>query len=163
MENLDYYWNMIVDMTIKYAPKLLLALIVLLIGLKIINVIMKVIRKGMDKRDMDDTLKPFLTSLVGWTLKAILIVSVIQMVGVATTSFIAVLGAAGLAIGLAFQGALGNFAGGVLLLVFRPYKVGDLIESQGHLGVVKEIQIFTTVLLNPQKNDYFTKRCCCQW
>jgi small conductance mechanosensitive channel len=72
------------------------------------------------------------------------------MVGVETTSFIAVLGAAGLAVGLAFQGALGNFAGGVLILVFKPYQIGDLIESQGQLGVVKEIQIFTTILLNPQ-------------
>lgn len=150
MENLDYYWNMIVDMTIKYSPKVLLAIIVLVIGLRIISMITKMMRKAMDKKEMDDTLKPFLTSLIGWTLKAILIVSVIQMLGVATTSFIAVLGAAGLAIGLAFQGALSNFAGGVLLLVFRPYKVGDLIEAQGQLGVVKEMQIFTTILLNPQ-------------
>lgn len=79
-----------------------------------------------------------------------LIISVIQMIGVETTSFIAVLGAAGLAIGLAFQGTLANFAGGALLLVFKPYKVGDLIEAQGQLGVVKEIQIFTTILLSPQ-------------
>lgn len=150
MENMDYYWNMIVEMTIEYAPKILLALIVLLVGLKVISLIVKVAKKAMDKKGMDETLKPFLTSLIGWSLKAILIVSVIQMLGVATTSFIAVLGAAGLAIGLAFQGALSNFAGGILLLVFRPYKVGDLIEAQGQLGVVKEMQIFTTVLLNPQ-------------
>jgi len=104
----------------------------------------------MTKRKTDETLRPFVLSLLGWTLKIMLFISVIQMLGVATTSFIAVLGAAGLAIGLAFQGTLANFAGGALLLVFKPYKVGDLIEAQGQLGVVKEIQIFTTILLNPQ-------------
>ena len=104
----------------------------------------------MKKRNTDETLRPFVLSLIGWTLKIMLFISVIQMLGVATTSFIAVLGAAGLAIGLAFQGTLANFAGGALLLIFKPYKVGDLIEAQGKLGVVKEIQIFTTILLNPQ-------------
>jgi small conductance mechanosensitive channel len=72
------------------------------------------------------------------------------MVGIATTSFVAVLGAAGLAVGLALQGSLANFAGGVLVMVFKPYKVGDLIEAQGHLGVVKEVQIFNTILISPQ-------------
>ena len=89
-------------------------------------------------------------SLIGWGLKALLFVSVIQMLGVATTSFVAVLGAAGLAVGLALQGTLANFAGGVLILLFKPYKVGDLIEAQGEFGSVKEIQIFTTVLLTPE-------------
>jgi len=111
---------------------------------------MKMLNKGMSKRGTDETLRPFVLSLLGWVLKIMLFISVIQMLGVATTSFIAVLGAAGLAIGLAFQGTLANFAGGALLLVFKPYKVGDLIEAQGQLGVVKEIQIFTTILLNPQ-------------
>jgi small conductance mechanosensitive channel len=152
MENIDftYYWNLLVEMIVKYVPKFILALIVLWIGLRIIAGIVKMTKKSMAKRDTDETLRPFLVSLLSWVLKAMLIISVIQMVGIETTSFIAVLGAAGLAIGLAFQGALGNFAGGVLLLVFKPYKVGDLIKSQGQLGVVKEIQIFTTVLLDPQ-------------
>ncbi|EGG98166.1 Small-conductance mechanosensitive channel [gamma proteobacterium IMCC2047] len=82
-------------------------------------------------------------------LKALLLVSVASMVGIETTSFIAVLGAAGLAIGLALQGSLSNFAGGVLLLLFKPYKVGDVIETQGHIGTVNSIQIFTTVLKTP--------------
>jgi small conductance mechanosensitive channel len=82
-------------------------------------------------------------------LKLLLFISVASMVGIATTSFIAVLGAAGLAIGLALQGSLGNFAGGVLILIFKPYNVGELIEAQGHLGVVKEVQIFNTILLTP--------------
>lgn len=152
MENLDIdkYWNLIVDMTVAYVPKFLLALVVLLVGLRIIKLIIKLLNKGMEKKKTDATLRPFLTSLLSWVLKAMLFISVIQMIGVETTSFIAVLGAAGLAIGLAFQGTLANFAGGALLLVFKPYKVGDLIEAQGQLGVVKEIQIFTTILLNPQ-------------
>jgi len=152
MENIDFskYWDMFVNMAVVYVPKFLLALIVLLVGLRIIAMIIKLVRKGMEKRKTDATLRPFLVSILSWVLKAMLIISVIQMIGVETTSFIAVLGAAGLAVGLAFQGTLANFAGGALLLVFKPYKVGDLIEAQGQLGVVKEIQIFTTILLNPQ-------------
>lgn len=104
----------------------------------------------MEKRGTDETLRPFLLNLLSWILKAALVITVIQMLGVATTSFVALLGVAGLAVGFALQGTLANFAGGALILLFKPYKVGDLIESQGHLGVVKEIQIFTTILLNPQ-------------
>jgi len=150
MEKLNQYWDMAVDTAALYAPKVLLALVVLLIGLRIIAVISKLIGRGLDKRGTDVTLKPFILSLLSWIFKAMLFISVIQMMGIATTSFIAVLGAAGLAIGLALQGTLANFAGGALILLFKPYKVGDLIESMGKLGVVKEIQIFTTVLLNPQ-------------
>lgn len=150
MEQLDYYWQKAVELTIAYAPKVLLAIIVLLIRLKIISVLMRLLKKGMEKRGTDETLRPFIINLLSWLLKIMLFISVFQMIGIATTSFIAVLGAAGLAIGLALQGTLANFAGGALILIFKPYKVGDLIESQGHLGVVKEIQIFTTILLNPQ-------------
>ena len=150
MEQIDHYWQLALDYTLTYAPKFLLAILFLIIGLRIISFLMKMVNKGMEKRKTDETLRPFVVSLLGWGLKVMLFISVIQMLGVATTSFIAVLGAAGLAIGLAFQGTLANFAGGALLLVFKPYKVGDLIESQGQLGVVKEIQIFTTILLNPQ-------------
>lgn len=150
MEKVEHYWQMAIDYAILYTPKILLALVVLLIGLKIISWIGKLMNKGMAKRGTDETLRPFLISLVSWGLKAMLLISVIQMIGVATTSFVAVLGAAGLAVGFALQGTLANFAGGALILLFKPYKVGDLIESQGKLGVVKEIQIFTTVLLNPQ-------------
>lgn len=150
MEQVNYYWQKTLDYIISVAPDILLALVVLLIGLKIISIIVKLVKKGMAKRKTDETLRPFLVSLLSWGLKAMLFISVFQMLGVATTSFVAVLGAAGLAIGLALQGTLANFAGGALLLIFKPYKVGDLIEAQGHLGVVKEIQIFTTILLNPQ-------------
>ena len=147
MEN---FLDQIVHYAKLYAPKLILAIVVLIIGMMVIKQIVKAVRKVMSKRDMEPSLQSFLGSLCSWILKILLFVAVLEMVGVATTSFIAILGAAGLAIGLALQGTLANFAGGVLLLIFKPYKVGDLIESQGVLGVVKEIQIFNTILLTPE-------------
>ena len=138
------------ELGIEYAPRLALAIITLLIGLWIIQGLSKVLKVSMNKSKVDPTLIPFIRSLVTWILKVLLFISVASMVGIATTSFVAVLGAAGLAIGLALQGSLGNFAGGVLIMIFKPYKVGDLIEAQGLLGVVKEVQIFNTILLSPQ-------------
>lgn len=138
------------ELTIEYAPKLALAIITLLIGLWIISGITKLVKLSMERSKVDPTLIPFMSSIVSWVLKVLLFISVASMIGIATTSFVAVLGAAGLAVGLALQGSLANFAGGVLVMVFKPYKVGDLIESQGHLGVVKEVQIFNTILLSPQ-------------
>lgn len=132
---------------LDYLPRLVLALLVLWIGWKLIQLAMRGLQRGLHHREVDPTLQRFLGSLIGWGLKVLLLISVVQMLGVATTSFVAVIGAAGLAVGLALQGTLANFAGGVLILLFRPYKVGDIIDAQGHLGEVKEIQIFTTVLL----------------
>lgn len=138
------------ELGLEYAPKLALAIVTLLIGLWVVKGIGKLLTVSMERSNVDPTLIPFLNSLVSWTLKVLLFISVASMVGIATTSFVAVLGAAGLAIGLALQGSLANFAGGVLIMIFKPYKVGDLIESQGHLGVVKEVQIFNTIILSPQ-------------
>lgn len=138
------------SMLAEYTPKVVLALITLVIGLQVIKMIMRMVAKALKSRAVDSTLGPFLNSIVSWILRLVLFVSVASMLGIKTTSFVAVLGAAGLAIGLALQGSLSNFAGGVLILLFRPYKVGDLIEAQGTLGVVQEIQVFTTILLNPQ-------------
>jgi small conductance mechanosensitive channel len=138
------------ELGLEYAPKLALAILTLIVGLWVISVLRKLVTGSMKKSKVDPTLIPFMTSLVSWMLKVLLFISVASMIGIATTSFIAVLGAAGLAIGLALQGSLANFAGGVLVMIFKPYKVGDLIESQGHLGVVKEVQIFNTILLSPQ-------------
>jgi small conductance mechanosensitive channel len=138
------------DKIMDYGPKLLLALVVLFIGLRIIKSITKMSNKRFEKTNLDPTLRPFLLSLISVLLKAMLFIAVASMIGVETTSFVAVLGAAGLAVGLALQGTLANFAGGVLLLIFKPYKVGDLIETQGHLGSVKEIQIFNSILLSPE-------------
>lgn len=137
-----------VEMLIEYGPKILLAIVVLIIGLRVIKIIQKAVRKGIGKSNVEEALQNFLGSLVGWILKIVLFIAVADMFGVETTSFVAIVGAAGLAIGLALQGTLANFAGGVLIMLFKPYKIGDLVESQGVLGVVKEIQIFNTILLS---------------
>lgn len=138
------------DMIMEYGPRAVGAIIVLIIGLWIIGRIVRMSDRLMNKRGMDASLIPFLRSMISILLKAVLVISVAGMVGIETTSFVAILGAAGLAVGLALQGTLQNFAGGVLILIFKPYKVGDLIETQGHLGAVKEIQIFVTVMLTPE-------------
>lgn len=137
-------------MTAEYAPKLLLAILVLVVGLRIVKVLLKQFSKILGKTKMDASLKPFLTGLTRATLMIILIISVAELVGIKTTSFIAVLGAASLAIGLALQGSLANFAGGVLILLFRPFRVGDLVEAQGHTGIVQKIDILVTFLDTPQ-------------
>ncbi|MCL4116293.1 UNVERIFIED_CONTAM: hypothetical protein GTU68_026038 [Idotea baltica] len=134
------------DLIINFGPKVIGAIVIWLVGSWIIKVILKNLKKALSKKDYDPSLQKFLLNLLKWTLKIVLIVVVLGTVGVETTSFAAILAAAGLAIGLALQGSLGNFAGGVLLMIFKPIKVGDLIEAQGELGVVKEIEIFTTKL-----------------
>lgn len=150
MSKMESLYNQGYEMGLAYAPKLALAIVTLIIGLWIIKGVGKLLQLSMGKSQVDPTLAPFIGNLVSWTLKALLFISVASMVGIATTSFIAVLGAAGLAVGLALQGSLANFAGGVLIMIFKPYKVGDLIETDGHLGVVKEVQIFNTILTSPQ-------------
>lgn len=139
-----------IKLVVSYGPKLLLAIFVLFAGFWIIKKISKLIAKLMEKRNVDVSLRSFLHSIINVALKILLIISVLQMVGVETTSFVAMLGAAGLAIGMALQGSLSNFAGGVLILLFKPYKVGDLIEAQGYTGTVDDIQIFTTKLKTAQ-------------
>lgn len=129
-----------------YAPKVVTALAILIIGLFVINLLVKMSKKIMVKGKVDVTLQKFLGDLLSWILKALLIITVISKLGVPTTSFVAIIGAAGLAIGLALQGSLANFAGGVLIMIFKPFKIGDLVEAQGAIGVVKEIEIFTTKL-----------------
>ncbi|OUR89358.1 mechanosensitive ion channel protein [Gammaproteobacteria bacterium 42_54_T18] len=134
------------EMVLLYAPKVLLAIITLLIGLWVIGLVAKALEFVLEKRDFDLSLRKWLTSILRVLLKACLMISVISMVGVQTTSFIAILGAAGLAVGLALQGSLSNFAGGVLILIFKPYKVGDYIQAQGEEGVVEAIDVFCTFL-----------------
>jgi small conductance mechanosensitive channel len=142
--------NEAIELAYTWGPKLAGALLVLLIGLWVINRIGKLNARLMEKKHMDVSLRPFLLSLINVLLKVVLFITVAGMVGIQTTSFIALIGAAGLAVGLALQGTLANFAGGVLILIFKPYKVGQLIEAQGHLGLVKEIQIFVTILTTPE-------------
>jgi small conductance mechanosensitive channel len=147
METAQETIQWLANLATAYGLKLIGALIVLIIGLWVIKLILKGIRKAMEKKDMDDSLKPFLLSIIGVILKLMLAISVLSMLGIQMTSFIAILGAAGLAVGMALSGTLQNFAGGVIILIFKPFKVGDFIEAQGYMGVVKEIQIFVTTIL----------------
>ncbi len=131
---------------VTYGPKLLGAMLALIIGLWLIKWVLKLVNTGLGKAKVDESLKPFLKSLIGALLKVMLAISIMTMLGINMTSFIAILGAAGLAVGMALSGTLQNFAGGVMILLFKPFKVGDFIEAQGYSGVVKEIQIFVTIL-----------------
>ncbi len=136
-------------MAIPYGIKLVTALIALVIGLFIANILVSVTKKLMTKSKVDPSLTSFLGSMVSMLLKVMVYITALSMLGVEMTSFIAILGAAGLAVGLALSGTLQNFAGGVMILFFKPYKVGDVIEAQSYLGTVKEIQIFVTILTTP--------------
>ena len=148
-EQMAGYMDTAVEMAMTYGPQLILAIVVLIIGLWIINRAIRLMGAAMERSNTEPTLAKFLCNLSSVGLKALLLISVASMIGIETTSFIAVLGAAGLAIGLALQGSLANFAGGVLVLMFRPYKVGDFIDAQGVMGTVHEIQIFNTILKTP--------------
>ncbi len=150
MENYQHLIEKAQELILELGPKLILSIVVLVVGLWVISRLTKVARKIMTSHKVNISLIGFVSSLVNIGLKVMLLVSVAGMIGIQTTSFIAVLGAAGLAVGLALQGTLANFAGGVMVLIFKPYKVGDLIQAQGHLGVVKEIHIFVTILLSPE-------------
>ena len=134
------------NLIIEFGPKLIAAILIWIIGSWIVKMVIKGIRKVMTKAAYDESLKKFLLNLISWIFKIVLIIVVLGTVGLETTSFAAIIAAAGLAIGLALQGSLGNFAGGVLIMIFKPIKIGDLIEAQGEVGVVKEIEIFTTKL-----------------
>ncbi len=135
------------DLALEYAPKLLLAILIWIIGNLVIKLIIKGARSAMNKSNYEENLKKFLLNLASWTLKIVLIIVILGTVGIETTSLAAIMAAAGLAIGMALQGSLGNFAGGVLIMVFKPFKEGDLVEAQGEIGVVKDIEIFTTKLI----------------
>jgi len=132
---------------IEFGPKVIGAILIWIIGSWVIKVLLKTLTKVMNKGGYDESLKKFLANLISWILKIVLIIVVLGTMGVETTSFAAIIAAAGLAIGLALQGSLANFAGGVLIMIFKPIKIGDLIEAQGEIGVVKEIEIFTTKLI----------------
>jgi small conductance mechanosensitive channel len=144
---LSTFLDTVLNLIAEYTPKVISSIIVLLIGMWVIRRVAKIAEKTMAKRNLDISLRTFLKSLLSIGLKIILIVTVAGMIGIGTASFVTILGAAGLAVGLALQGSLSNFAGGVLILIFKPFKVGDTIEAGGQTGEVKEIQIFNTILL----------------
>jgi len=146
MENLS---EQIYGIVMEYGPKLIGAIVTLIVGMWVISIIRNVLSKRFEKRNVDPSLRGFLNSIIGIGLKLMLWIAVIGMMGVQMTSFIAILGALGLAVGMALSGTLQNFAGGVMILLFKPFKVGDFINAQGHSGVVNEIQIFNTILKTP--------------
>ncbi|MEQ8907853.1 MAG: mechanosensitive ion channel [Vicingaceae bacterium] len=149
METVNEYSGMVTDLVMEYGPKLIGAILTLIIGLWVIKAITNSIKKVFEKRDIDPSLRPFLGGLINTLLKVFLIISVLSMIGIEMTSFIAILGAVGLAVGMALSGTLSNFAGGVIILILKPYKVGDWIDAQGHSGTVNSIQIFHTILKTP--------------
>ena len=134
------------ELTVQFVPKLIAAILVLWIGLKVANLLRKAIIKALDKRDAEPSLKTFLGSLVNLLLKAMVVFMAMDIIGIKATSFIALLGAMGLAIGMALQGTLQNFAGGVIILLMKPFKVDDYIECGQYKGYIKEIRIFHTFM-----------------
>lgn len=139
-----------IELGTEYGIKVIGAIVIWVIGSWVIKKVLKLLDKTMAKSKYEPSLQKFLKNLVGWILKILLIVAILGNLGVETTSFAAILAAGGLAIGMALQGSLANFAGGVLLMIFKPFKIGDLIEAQGELGTVKELEIFTTKITTPQ-------------
>lgn len=132
---------------IDYSIKIAIALFILIVGLWFTSFITKTAKKIMVKRNVEITLTNFLGNIIFWTLRVMLFITVISKLGVETSSFVAILGAAGLAVGLSLQGSLSNFAGGILIILFKPFKVGDTIEVQGEQGKVSEILIFSTKII----------------
>lgn len=148
-EKIQEYLGILITETTKRAPTVIWALLTLIIWLWIIGKLTKLVKKWFETSKLDPTVSGFLASIAAVLMKVLLLVSVAGMFGIETTSFIAMLWAAWLAVGMALQGSLSNFAWGVLTLVFKPYKVGDLIETQGVFGKVEEIQMFVTKISTP--------------
>lgn len=146
---MDKFIDLVNKILENYGPKLVGAIVVLIIGLWVIKLLMRVVMKVFDRTKTDETLRPFLRSLINITLKTLLIISVLGMMGIQMVSFVAILASVGLAIGMALSGTLQNFAGGVMILLFKPFKKGDFISAQGQTGTVQEIQIFNTILKTP--------------
>lgn len=140
------YLELIGTMLVEYVPRVLLALVTLWVGFFVVRLVIRAMDKTLHYQHMDRTLSEFLKSFVSIVLKILVIVTVANMIGVQMASFIALIGAAGLAVGLSLQGSLGNFAGGILILTFKPFKVGDEIEAQGQRGEVIRIEMFSTVV-----------------
>lgn len=136
----------LIDMTVSFIPKLIGAIIILWIGFKLLKLLKRAILRTLERRAADASLKSFLASLVDVLMKAMLVIMAMDIIGIKATSFIALLGAMGLAIGMAMQGTLQNFAGGVIILLMKPFKVDDYIECGTYKGFVKEIRIFHTLV-----------------
>lgn len=141
--------NQVTQIALLYGPKLLGAIAIWVIGGWIIKAISRGVEITLKKSNTDPSLIPFLLGITSGLLKVTLIITALGMLGIEMTSFIAILGAAGLAVGMALSGTLQNFAGGVMILIFKPFKNGDVIEAQGYLGTVSQVQIFNTIMKTP--------------
>ena len=155
IHSFEEYVNEFINALIAYSPKLISAIFILIIGLYGIRLINRMVKKIMLKNEFDPTLSRFLANSLLWALRLLLFITVISRLGIESSSFVAILGAAGLAVGLSLQGSLSNFAGGVLIILFKPFRVGDSIEAQGVAVTVNEIQIFTTKLLTSNNQTIF--------
>lgn len=155
LEKILPYLKDFINQAVAYVPKIILALIVLWIGFALAKRIGKAVLRNLDKRDLDDQASYFLAGFVAVSIRVLVVISTASILGVATSSFVAAIAAAGLAIGLALQGSLANFAGGILIFIFKPFRTGHFIKAQGHAGTVKEIRIFSTVLVTPQNETIF--------
>ena len=148
--NLDEnLWTQLTELLSSFGISFFIALCILIIGRQAIKIIIKIISSALERSNTEDTVRIFVTNLLNTLLMIVVFIAAINQLGIQTTSIIAVLGAAGLAIGLALQGSLSNFAAGILIVIYRPYKVGDYIQADNHLGTVDDIQIFSTVLRTP--------------
>ncbi len=154
-DKITSYSEKITTVLLDYAPKLVAALLLLFVGLYVIKMINRLVRRIMVRRSLEPTLSNFLADILNWALKMMLFVMFISKLGIETSSFVAILGAAGLAVGLSLQGSLSNFAGGVLIILFKPFKVGDVVEAQNIVGTVQEIQIFVTKVLTANNHMVF--------
>ncbi|HPJ10720.1 MAG TPA: mechanosensitive ion channel [Flavobacterium sp.] len=152
---IEQYANSFVKVLIDYSPKLVAAILLLLVGIWVIRIVNSVSRKIMVRREVEPTLIEFLSDIIYWGLRIVLFIAVISKLGIESSSFVAILGAAGLAVGLSLQGSLSNFAGGMLIILFKPFKLGDTIEAQGVGGTVIDIQIFVTQLLTANNQVIF--------
>lgn len=148
MENLDIQ-ALISDYVIPWGIKIILALVIFYVGRMVVGVVVNSIKKLLSARGMDEILVSFLTSIIRWVLLLFVIIAALSQLGINTTSLVALLGAAGLAIGLSLQSSLSNFASGVMLIIFRPFSKGDFVEAGGATGVVQSISIFTTTMTTP--------------
>jgi small conductance mechanosensitive channel len=153
--HIDHYISQFLHILVDYLPRIISATLIAIIGWWGIKLIKKVVQQVMAKKQMEVTLINFLSDVLIWILKVLLFVTVVSRLGIETSSFVALLGAAGLAVGLSLQGSLSNFAGGMLIILFKPFKVGDVIEAQGVVGTVKEIQIFVTRLASADNQTIF--------
>ena len=155
MNTIIEYIQLAFDHAVRFTPTILITLILAVVGWKLISLLCGTVSRAMVARKIDDSLRPFITTLLGYILKVALIITLISNLGIPTAPLVAVLGAAGIAVGLALSGTLQNFAGGVIILLLRPIRVGEFVEVSGFLGKVQEINIFHTVLTSPDNRTIY--------